>query len=223
MRVGDRRASAHDDRASGMHGKGGSPSRLLARVVLATLSVGSAAAVEQTIPTAPAGTAAPLCTVGRPCTFAAPIFACDYDSAQKIAEAGPAKGNEVGMELMREKSCQAVPAGRPLGTEATKSPQVVYATEAGQHLGYLPVGVFGATETAAAAAEPERRVPIRVTTRGQDLMLYRRGPAPVAVRLSGQGTSTAVGLFRSGPAKRRDYCANSVGDSRAEKQRCLGQ
>ena len=177
---------------------------------------------EQAIPTAPAGTAAPLCTVGGPCTFATPIFACDFEGALRVAAAGPARGPEVGKALVAEKSCQLVPAGRPLGTEATQSAQVVYATEAGLHLGYLPVGVFSATETAAAAG-PERPVPIRVTTRGQDVMLFRRGPAPVVVRMAGQGTGSAAGLFRSGPAERRDFCANSVGDSSAEKKRCMAK
>ena len=93
-------------------------------------------------------------------------------------------------------------------------------TEGGKHLGYMPVGVFASVES-AEPVEPERQVPVRITTRGQDLMLFRRGPAPVAVRISGQGTAQAVGLFRSGLAERQDYCSNSVGDSRAEKNRCL--
>lgn len=204
----------------GMHGV--FAGRLIAVVLTIILMIPGAKAVEPTtIPTAPLGTAAPGCTVGQPCTFAAPIFACSYADAEKIAQAGVAQGNGVGMELVRSQSCQAVPAGRPLKSEATQSTRVVYLTEAGQHLGYMPVGVF-ATIQQAGSCEPERRVPIRITTRRQDIMLYRRGPAPVAVQLSGQGTAKAVGLFQSKMAERREHCTTSVGGSRAEMQRCLG-
>ena len=203
----------------GMHGM----HRLLGNAAIMTvglvLASGVALAAEAvTIPTAEF--AAPRCMVGEPCTFAAPVFACNYADAEKIAAAGPVQGNAIGMGLVRGQTCQAVPAGRPVKTEATALAQVVYLTEAGQHLGYMPVGVFASVE-AAVVAEPERQIPVRVTTRVRDLVLYRRGPAPVAAQISGQGTAKAVGLFRSGAAERRDYCSTSVGDSRAAMQRCL--
>lgn len=120
--------------------------------MLAFPATGAPLAQPATIPTAAADFAAPLCTVGQPCTFAAPVFVCDYAGAEKIAVAGPTTGGEIGAGLMREKSCRTVAAGQPLGTEATKSGRIVYLTEGGQHLGYMPVGVFASTSSGAQAA-----------------------------------------------------------------------
>ena len=115
-------------------------------------SVAAFAAEPPTIPSAASVTAAPRCTVGQPCTFAAPIFACDYASAEKIAATEPTQATDVGVGMVREQTCQTVPAGRSLQTEATQSPKVVYLTESGQHLGYMPVGVFASSGTGPRAA-----------------------------------------------------------------------
>lgn len=104
-----------------------------------------------TIPTA-AGVAAPRCTVGTTCTFTAPVFACDYAGAEKIAAAGLVQGSEIVNGLVLEKSCQMVPAGRAVMTEAAKTAQIVYLSDGGQHLGYMPVGVFASSGTGARAA-----------------------------------------------------------------------
>lgn len=140
----------------GVHGKHGVP---LGRVATSTLSIAlwttAVLAAEPTIPTATA-VAAPQCTVGQTCTFAMPVFACDYAGAEKIATAGPARGSEIGSSLTREGSCQSVPAGRAVMTEAAKTAQIVYLSENGQHLGYMPVGVFasGGTGSRAACDQP---------------------------------------------------------------------
>lgn len=196
------------------------PEPAVSRVLFAAVSNGNSASPVQTIPTADPKVSAPSCTIGQLCTFAAPIFACSYADAEKIGAGGPTQATEIGMGLVGAQSCQVVPAGRPLKTEATLSAKVVYLTEAGQHLGYTPVGIFATVEP-SAPPEPERQVPLRITSRTQDIMLYRRGPAPVVAQMSGQGTAKAVGLFRSGMSERRDYCANSAGDGRAAMQRCL--
>ncbi|WP_162559760.1 hypothetical protein [Methylobacterium radiodurans] len=174
-----------------------------------------------TIPTAAAGVAAPLCTVGQPCTFAAPVFACDYAGAEKIALAGPATGSEIGAGLVREKSCQTVTAGRPLATETTNSGLIVYLTEVGQHLGYMPVGVFAPAAT-VASPKADREVPLRVTTRLADFTVSAgRAPFARAVSLTGQMAEAAVGIFRAGPAERRDFCSSYAGSEPAALRSCL--
>ncbi|GJD30583.1 hypothetical protein PMNALOAF_1830 [Methylobacterium adhaesivum] len=116
------------------------------------LATSVALAVEPpTIPTA-AGVAASRCAVGQPCTFTSPVFACDYAGAEKIAAAGPAQGSEIANGLVLEKTCQTVPAGRAVMTEAAKVAQIVYLSDGGQHLGYMPVGVFASSGTGARAA-----------------------------------------------------------------------
>ncbi len=45
-----------------------------------------------------------------------------------------------------------MPAGRPFTTEAMKTAQVVYLTEGGQHLSYMPVGVFAPSGIGTRAA-----------------------------------------------------------------------
>ena len=88
------------------------PEPVVSKVLFAAVAETTPPAPVQTIPTASSGTAAPGCVVGQLCTFAAPIFACDYAGAEKIAQAGPAQRNGVGMGLVRDQSCQTVPAGR---------------------------------------------------------------------------------------------------------------
>lgn len=134
-----------------MHGLRGSRVAIALSLIIASSAV---LAEPATIPTADAGVAAPRCTAGQPCTFAAPVFACDFASAEKIAAAGPLNGRAVGMDSLGAKTCQSVPAGRPVKTEATKSAQVVYLTEGGQHLGYMPVGVFAVASAIKTATVP---------------------------------------------------------------------
>lgn len=133
--VGISRVAVHG--LHGMHGFFAGGTVLLLGLVLMT---GAWAAEPPTIPTA--DFPAPHCTVGQPCTFAAPVFACDFANAEKIAAAGELNGRAIGTGQTRDNTCQTVPAGRPVTTEATKSAQVVYLTRDGQHLGYMPVGVF---------------------------------------------------------------------------------
>lgn len=167
----------------GVHGKHGVP---LGRVATITFSIAFSAtavlAAEPTIPTATAA-AAPRCTVGQICTFAAPVFACDYAGAEKIATAGPARGSEIASGLAREGSCQTVPAGRAVMTEPAKLAQIVYLTEDGQHLGYMPVGVFasGGGGARAACEQPgfcavRPGPPIHICPQGENLAL----PTPEA-------------------------------------------
>ncbi len=139
--------------AKATHGLHGLLAGTAITIISVTMLATGAGAVEPTnIPTAAVGVAASRCTVGQTCTFAAPIFACDYAGAEKIAAAGPKKGSEIGAGLVREKSCQTVAAGRPLATEATKSGLIVYLTEGGQHLGYTPAGIFALTGSGGQAA-----------------------------------------------------------------------
>lgn len=176
---------------------------LIAVASLAALSISNALGAEQTIPTAAAGTTAPRCTVGQPCTFAAPIFACDYASAEKIATAGTMQGIEIGAGLVRAATCRSEPAGRPFATEATKSPQIVYLTDGGQHLGYMPVGVF-APASVVVTPVPEPSVTANLVRRLADFEVTSgRAPLARAVSLTGQGSALAVGVFRAGPAERR--------------------
>ena len=221
--------------ARGSHGMHGLLAGTAATVVLAATFVTGAGAVEApTIPTAPAGVAAPRCTVGQPCTFAAPIFACDYAGAERIAVAGPAKGGEVGAGLVREAICQTVPAGRPFGTEVTKSALVVYLTEGGQHLGYAPVGVFAPPGTTAQAdsyrpgsdASSQAAGPqLRDTARLSDIVFTaNRSPDSSAIELSGQGTGAATGVFRSGPRERRTFCRGYWAEDQVQALRsCLSE
>lgn len=129
--------------------------RLVGALFIAAFTSTVSLAIEPaTVPTAAAGIAAPLCTIGQACTFAAPVFACDYAGSEKIAAAGPSKGSVIGTDLVREKTCQIVAAGRPVTTEATKTAQIVYLTEAGQHLGYTPAGVFAIPSTIKTPTVP---------------------------------------------------------------------
>ena len=95
--------------AHGMHGLHGVLAGLVATAV--ALVGGAALAEPTTIPTTDTGVPAPRCTVGQPCTFAAPIFVCDYASAERMAGAGPLNGRAIGMGLLGDKTCQSVPAG----------------------------------------------------------------------------------------------------------------
>lgn len=152
------------------------------------------------------------CRVGQACTFSLPIFACDYASAQTIL-AGGTRGKEIAAALSRETKCQTVSAGRTLATEATAAPQIIYVSEAGQHLGYVPVGVFAAP-TAAIPAEHERPVPMRVTTRlGSITLSQGRAPLARATSLTGQNSTKAVGVFRTGMTERRAFCTAYTGNA----------
>ncbi|WP_237480597.1 hypothetical protein [Lichenibacterium dinghuense] len=132
------------DRAPGRRGRCG-PLFLVAvlggaSLTLASLSAPAAAQVVTS--TAPSGSAGSPCTAGQTCTYPDPIFACDYASAERIAAAGPAAGRDLGLTLVHARSCQIAPAGLPVKAEATQSARVLYLTNAGKHLGYLPVDVF---------------------------------------------------------------------------------
>jgi hypothetical protein len=122
----------------------------------AMLASGTVSAAESTIPTGALDAATARCTVGQTCTFAAPVFACDHAGAEKLVTAGPVKGGEVGADLVREQTCQTVPPGRPVTTEATLARGIVYLSEGGKHLGYMPVGIFasGGTGSASGCDQP---------------------------------------------------------------------
>ncbi|WP_156394169.1 hypothetical protein [Methylobacterium sp. Leaf94] len=89
------------------------------------------------------------CREAGDCRLAQPTFACNLDDAARIAGAGPDAGWQVGLAAVRAGTCEIVAAGHPLRIEATKTSNVVYATEKGQHVGYLPVGVFVPADQAA--------------------------------------------------------------------------
>ena len=136
--------SPQPNRAPGRRGRRGLAfcAATLAGTGLALASLSAAVAAPETTSTAAPSPAGSPCTAGQTCTFPAPIFACDYASAERIAAAGPAAGRDLGLTLVRERSCQIAPAGLPVKAEATQSAQVLYLTDAGKHLGYMPVGVF---------------------------------------------------------------------------------
>ncbi|MCJ2084160.1 hypothetical protein [Methylobacterium sp. J-090] len=122
----------------------------------AILASGTVWAAESTIPTGAPDAATARCTVGQTCTFAAPVFACDHAGAERIVTVGPVKGSEVGADFVREQTCQTVPPGRPVTTEATRARGIVYLSEGGKHLGYMPVGIFapGGAGSAAGCDQP---------------------------------------------------------------------
>lgn len=109
---------------------------------LALATLNAPVAAQGVTSTGPSGSTAASCTAGQTCTVPAPIFACDYASAERLAAAGPTAGRDLGLTLVRAKNCQIAPAGLSVKAEATQSAQVLYLTDRGQHLGYMPVGVF---------------------------------------------------------------------------------
>lgn len=88
------------------------------------------------------------CRAGSECRFVEATFACNLDDALALAEAGSVQGRQAGAAAVRAGKCEPVSVGRLLKLEATKSPNVVYATERGQHVGYLPSGVFAPADGA---------------------------------------------------------------------------
>lgn len=156
----------------------------------------------------PAPSAAPLtsdCRLAGDCRPSQATFACKFDVAAQIAQAGPNERGQAGLAAVREGSCEIVAAGRPLRIEATKIPAVVYATERGRHVGYLPVGVF-----APAIAPPTL---IRYTSKLSDLTVSAdKSPSFAAVAVRAQGTSEASGTFRVGPKERLAFCEERWGE-----------
>lgn len=95
------------------------------------------------------------CRVGAVCRLPEPTFACTSAEAQRLAAAGLVQGRQAGLAAARAGACEIVAAGRPLLFEATQTPGVVYATENGKHVGYLPLSVFApAGSTAATTCTP---------------------------------------------------------------------
>ncbi len=123
----------------------------------------------QEVPTAPpvpavAGGVIPIqrssgdrgsCLAGVPCVFSDRPFACDFENALRIAEAGASSGQQLGDDLVRAGRCTAVQAGSSMDTETTRSAKVIYVTQQGQHVGYVPVGVFAsAAQVRPSSTEP---------------------------------------------------------------------
>lgn len=144
MRAKHLGSSPQPNRAPGCWGRRGLAfcAATLAGTGLALTSPSAPAAAPGTTSAAAPTSTAPPCTAGKTCAYQAPIFACDYASAERIAAAGPAAGRDLGLTLVRAKSCQIAPAGLPIKAEATQSAQVLYLTSEGKHLGYMPVDVF---------------------------------------------------------------------------------
>nr|WP_137829492.1 hypothetical protein [Methylobacterium sp. L1A1] len=104
-------------------------------------------------PTLPAASSSSDCrVVAGDCRLAQATFACNLDDAARIAGDGPDAGWQAGLAAVRADTCEIVAAGRTLKIEATKTPTVVYATEQGRHVGYLPVGVFAPADQAGTTA-----------------------------------------------------------------------
>lgn len=111
---------------------------------------GNTAVVANTgraIPLASAAGAA-TCPINTECRLEEATFACNLDDATRLAQAGPSAGTQAGLAAVQGSRCETVAAGRLLRFEATASPQVVYATDRGVHVGYLPVGIFAPAGTA---------------------------------------------------------------------------
>ena len=102
-------------------------------------------------PARPAVSSSSDCRAAGDCRASQPTFACNLDDAARIAGAGPDAGRQAGLAAVRAGHCEIVAASRSLKIEATKSPNVVYATEQGRHVGYLPVGVFAPADQAMTA------------------------------------------------------------------------
>ncbi len=176
------------------------------------------------------------CTVGRQCTFTAPVFACDYESADKIASAEARDRISLGDSLVRAKNCQVISAGGALATAATKSEKVIYIARGEQHLGYMPVGVFvqgdnanRATCDRAGFCAVRAGPPIFVCPKPDDLKLATDDikSAAKCLRMSDSNvgevvsltdtTLTLVNMFGNRPpyekhyyAERRDFVAISL-------------
>ncbi|GJE15613.1 hypothetical protein [Methylobacterium marchantiae] len=135
----------------GMHGV----TVISARAKIALLSVALtgvflpaqiARAVESVAP----ATMPPTCVAGSECRLPEATFACSLDTALAIAQAGSDRGQQAGLSAVQAGTCEIVPAHRWFAVEATKSAQVMYATDKGKHLGYIPIGMFapaGSTTT----------------------------------------------------------------------------
>ncbi|MCJ2128608.1 hypothetical protein [Methylobacterium sp. E-045] len=119
---------------------------LLVTMAGAFLPAQTARAVESITP----ATIPPTCEAGSECRLPEATFACSLDVALAIAQAGSDRGQQLGLAAVQAGTCEIVPAHRWLAVEATKSAQVMYATDKGKHLGYIPMGVFapaGSTTT----------------------------------------------------------------------------
>lgn len=92
------------------------------------------------------------CLIGSTCVFLDAPFSCDFENALRIAEAGGSAGQQLGDDLVRAGRCSTVPIGQPLISETTRSSKVIYVTSQGQHVGYVPVGLF-----ATASSSPQSR------------------------------------------------------------------
>ncbi|GJD40340.1 hypothetical protein [Methylobacterium bullatum] len=92
----------------------------------------------------------PTCEAGSECRLPEATFACSLDVALAIAQAGPDRGRQTGLAAVQAGTCEIVPANRWFAVEATKSAQVMYATDKGRHLGYIPMGVFAPAGSATA-------------------------------------------------------------------------
>ncbi|MCC0809021.1 hypothetical protein FPV16_22935 [Methylobacterium sp. W2] len=138
-------------RMHGMHGIHAITPR--ARIALLSVALAGAflpariaGAVESVAPV----TMPPICEVDRECRLPEATFACSLDVALAIAQAGSDRGRQTGLAAVQAGTCEIVPAHRWFTVEATKSAQVMYATDKGRHVGYIPMGVFapaGSTTT----------------------------------------------------------------------------
>ena len=103
-------------------------------------------------PSPPADPLSSDCRMAGDCRPAQPTFACNLDDAARLAGLGPNAGQQAGLAAVRAGTCEIVAAGPHLRIEVTKAPNVVYATEQGRHVGYLPVGVFAPADLASTTA-----------------------------------------------------------------------
>ena len=103
-------------------------------------------------PSPPTASPSSDCRVAGDCRLAHPTFACNLNDAARLAGLGPDAGRQAGLAAVRAGTCEIVAAGRSLRIEATNNPHVVYVTEQGRHVGYLPLGVFAPADQAAAVA-----------------------------------------------------------------------
>lgn len=83
------------------------------------------------------------CDIGLNCSFLSNIYVCIYADALEISNSE--NRNVTANSLLRNKKCELYRAGQEAKIEPTQSPDVVYLSRKGNHIGYAPIGVFETT------------------------------------------------------------------------------